>query len=318
VKSIIFGVNSQDSIFLSSILKGAGYKVIGVRNTDWESNKQQIAECKIDEFVDVSFSSTNSLMEVFSMTELECVFNLVGFSSVHRSFLDPVSCHDTNFIFVQRLLEAARLAQTNAHIVQCSSAEMYGGTTEEMVSENSVLFPVSPYAVSKAASHLLAKAYRSAYNVKVSSAILFNHESEYRSPNFFTKKVALGLVEVFLGRKRSFQLEKIDFHRDWSYAGDVAKALYLIATSPNPGEYVVSSGQLKSGRELLEVGLNYLGITSDLEHIVEIDKNLARPFDHCGFKGDSSKIRITLGWNPAVGFEEMIKKMIDYELNKFQ
>jgi len=195
---------------------------------------------------------------------------------------------------------------------------MYGGTTEELVSEDTQLFPVSPYAVSKAASHLLAKAYRSAYRMKVSSAILFNHESEYRSPDFFTKKVTLGLVEVFLGRKKSFQLEKVDFQRDWSYAGDVANALYLIASSPNPGEYVVSSGRLRSGRELLEVGLKYLGITSNLDQLVEINQNSARPFDHRGVTGDSSKIRATLGWEPEVGFEDMIKKMIDYELGKFR
>lgn len=318
VKAVIFGVYSQDAVFLSRVLKAAGYEIIGVRNLDRARKEPILSRCKVDEIVDVSFSSVDSLLEVFGTSGVEKIFNLVGFSSVSRSFLDPITCQDVNFIFYQRLLEAARLAQSGAHIVQCSSSEMYAGTDEPTVNEDSELSPVSPYGVSKAASHLLTRVYRNTYQMKVSSAVLFNHESEYRPANFFTKKAILGMIDIHLGREKFLRLEKIDFERDWSYAGDVAKAMSLIASSPKPGEFVVSSGKLRSGREFLEVGLRYLGVNSELDDLVTPSEESARPFDHRGIAGDSSKIRNELGWKPDTRFEEIVKIMIDFELQNYQ
>lgn len=315
MKSVIFGVYSQDAAFLSDILKSAGHQVIGVRNIERVRRDSIRSLAAVDEVIDVEFSNIASLQEIFRIAEVGCAFNLVGFSSVYDSFLDPLSCNEVNFNFFHRLLEAARLIQSRAHIVQCSSSEMFGGTTESFVHEASELSPISPYGVSKAASHLLATVYRNSYFMNVSSSILFNHESEFRPAKFFTKRAALGLVDVYLGKAESIQLEKVDFERDWSFAGDVAKALSLIALSPTPGDFVVSSGSLRSGRDFLEIGLAYLGMQMRVDDIVVFKSNEVRPLDHHGFAGDSSKIRKSLGWSPEVGFEGLVKRMIDFELS---
>lgn len=313
MKCIIFGIDSQDAVFLSKYLREFGHEVIGVRNRERRYIQRTEAHSSFTDILSADFSEVASLQEIFSVDRITNVFNLVGFSSVSQSFHKPVECQDSNYIFYQKLLEAIRLKNTGLHIVQCSSSEMYAGLKVATINESSELRPISPYGVSKSAAHLLSRVYREAYDMRITNAILFNHESEYRPSHFFSKRAATELLEVFHGRKSSVELENLDFARDWSYAGDVAKALILMATKESSDDFVVSSGVLNSGRRFLEVGIKHLGIKKTIEEIVKLPVAKSRPLDHPGFVGENSKIKDILGWEPEVGFEKMVEKILDYE-----
>jgi GDPmannose 4,6-dehydratase len=312
--ALIFGVSSQDARFLTKVLKEADETVIGVVSKRDQARTELLKELPFDDLIPADFSCADSIQSVIHTMKAAKVFNLVGYSSVHASFKEPIICADTNYLFFQRLLLAALKSESDPHIFQCSSSEMFAGSRDSSVSEQSHAMPISPYGVSKTAAHYLASTYRNAHNLRVSTGILFNHESEFRTPRFFSKRVVIGLVDVFLGKADRFTVDRLDFWRDWSYAADFAKAFQVIAEQSKPDDYVVAAGKLHSGRDFVRLGMEYLGIGSVIEDVVSIQSTDLRPADHDGVVGDTAKITSSLGWTPRVTFEEMIRIMIDAEI----
>jgi len=194
---------------------------------------------------------------------------------------------------------------------------MYAGLTRTIsITEETPVNPISPYGISKVASHYLSRLYREVYGLKISTGILFNHESEFRTMDFFTKRAAVGLVDFYLGNIAKVPIQALDFNRDWSYASDFAEAFEKISLQKESDDYVISSGALHSGRDFFKVGLKYLGLNIEVEEVVSFDNESIRPIDHRGLSGDNSKITKTLNWTPKVDFEQMVEKLISFELKE--
>lgn len=317
MKSIIFGIGGQDSLFLTRLLKEKGYEVYGVVDCNRSRNSKFFNLVTLDHLIECDFRSEDALAEALKLPGVSSIFNLIGFSSVHLSFKQEVECFESNFYLFHRILTVAKKLQIESHIFQCSSSEMYAGLTgTSSISEETPVNPISPYGISKVASHFLSRLYREVYGLNISTGILFNHESEYRTLNFFTKRAAVGLVDFYFGKIDKVPIQSLDFNRDWSYASDFAKAFEAISLQKDSDDYVISSGILHSGRDFFEVGLKCLGLNMEVEEVVSFDNESIRPIDHRGFLGDNSKIMKTLSWRPEVDFEQMVEKLISFELKK--
>jgi GDPmannose 4,6-dehydratase len=315
VRNLILGTSGQDASFLKDILTRQGQEVVGAQNTSPSYRGRLVNRSSYSEVVDFDFSSVDETTRVLDSSHYDAIYNLVGFSSVERSFVEPIKCFEANYLYFQNLLIAISKLRKPIKVFQCSSSEMYAGTRVDFVDESSHLSPISPYGISKASAHYLASAYRNAYGVNVSTGILFNHESELRPTHFFSKKVVVGLVDLFLGNREKIAINNIHFQRDWSYAGDFAEAFSLIMSKSDPDDFVIASGELHSGEEFIQTGLEILGMSGKVEDFVTEDTESRRPIDHQGKIGVSLKAQAEVGWKPKTTFEQMVRRMIDAELS---
>lgn len=316
MKNVILGVSGQDGYFLSSLLHDLGQTVIGLVPEGRPTSLSPLTESKLSEKFTVDFCSNEDLGKVLKVISPHRIFNLVGFSSVQKSFIQAQECISTNFLFFERLLSVVKESFPDRipHVFQCSSSEMYALNGDSVIDENSEIRPLSPYGISKSASHHLAHCYREAYGIPVSTGILFNHESELRSATYFSGKAIKGIVDVYLGVVKEFSVQSLDFQRDWCYAGDVANAMHQISSLDEPSDFVVASGKLRSGRDLIREGFKYLGLEEKWERFVLKSSRDIRPLDHRGKIGNFQKLNDRTGWSPDTEFSAMIAKMIDSEL----
>ena len=320
-KAFITGIAGQDGSYLAEYLLSLGYEVHGIvrRNStpEHQENRVNHLEGQIHTYYGdlLDVSSLHSLLAQIMPDE---IYNLAAQSHVRVSFDIPQFTVQTNVMGTLNLLEACKNICPKAKFYQASSSEMFGLSVDEDNSqrETTNMNPVSPYGCSKVFGYNIVKNYRKAYNLHCSSGILFNHESPRRGSNFVTSKVVKGAVRIHLGLQDKLELGNMDSYRDWGHAKDYVRAMHLILQQKDPGEWVVATGETHSVREMCDYVFSKLGMNYK-DYVIQNPKFL-RPEELPYLKGDSTKIRTELGWEPEYSFEDLMDDMIDHWLKIYE
>jgi GDPmannose 4,6-dehydratase len=320
-KAFITGINGQDGSYLAEYLVSLGYDVHGMirRNSTPENQSDRLKNLnkKITTYYGDLLDQT-SIEKLLSEIKPDEIYNIGAQSHVRISFDIPQFTVQTNSVGVVNMLEAYKRIVPEAKFYQASSSEMFGLSVEEdgFQRENTVMNPVSPYGCSKVFAYNMVRHYRRAYNLHAVNGILFNHESPRRGSNFVTNKVVKTAVEIKLGLKNTLELGNMDSYRDWGHSKDYVKAMHMIMNHNTPDDFIVSTMETHSVREMCEVVFSYLGLDYK-DYVVQNDKFL-RPEELPYLKGDSTKIRNVLGWEPTYTFESMMHEMCDHWMDVLQ
>ncbi len=255
-----------------------------------------------------------SLVRLVAEVRPHEVYNLAAMSFVPTSWQQPLLTGEFTALGVTRMLEAIRHVDPTIRFYQASSSEMFGAVREEPQNENTPFYPRSPYGVAKVYGHWITVNYRESFGVFACCGILFNHESPRRGKEFVTRKVTDAVARIKLGVQDKLYLGNLDAMRDWGFAGDYVEAMWLMLQQPKPDDYVIATGEKHSVRELVELAFDYAGL--DWKRYVEIDPKLIRPAEVYTLRGDASKARRVLQWSPKVSFPELVKMMVDADLER--
>ena len=310
-RALITGVHGQDGALLARALIEAGWEVHGTaRKIESGTSMAGLVVHEGDLLDAVGF------LGVIDQTEPDLLVNLAGISSVAASWEQPVLTSEVSGRIVADLLsECSRLENRLSRpvrFVQASSSEIFGAPTEQPQTERTPISPTNPYGAAKANAHHLSRVARSRGQF-ASNAILYNHESPQRSDAFVTRKITRGVAAIAADRAETITLGNLDARRDWSWAGDVVDAIVLIAQAAEPDDFVVASGVARSVREFVAAAFAAVGI-EDWEQRVVQDTRFMRPSDAPELRGDSTKLRTELGWSPKVSFEEMVRRMVEHDI----
>ena len=315
--ALVTGITGQDGSYLAEFLLEKGYQVFGMVRRASVEKFERIEHLKHDiTLVQGDLLDQFSLLSVLKETKPNEVYNLAAQSFVPTSWQQPVLTSEFTALGVTKLLEAIREADKNIRFYQASSSEMFGKVRETPQNEETPFYPRSPYGVSKVYGHYITINYRESYDLFAVSGILFNHESPRRGLEFVTRKVTDGAARIKLGLADELRLGNLDAKRDWGFAGDYVRAMWLMLQQPKPDDYVIASGQTHSVRDLVQVAFNRVGL--DWEQYVKVDKQFIRPAEVDLLVGDPSKARRELDWEPTVTFEQMIEMMVDADLERHQ
>ncbi len=317
-KALLTGITGQDGHHLTKLLISKGYKVFGVvngqRNSREDSFKSLFPEVQLIKGDLVDFSS---LAKAVDFSEPDEIYNLGAISFVGMSFKQPELTANVTGLGVLRLLEAVRTTGMSQHcrIYQASSSEMFGKVREIPQTELTPFYPRSPYGVAKSFAHQICVNYRESYDMHISCGILFNHEGEYRGTEFVTRKITDGIAKIRAGKIDKIKLGNLTPSRDWGYAGDYVEAMWLMTQQATPDDYVISTGQTHTVQEFLMKALEYGGLRGDVRNYVEFDESEIRPAEVDLLIGDASKAKDKLGWVPKVSFDELVRIMVENDLN---
>lgn len=313
--ALITGITGQDGSYLAEWLLERGYEVVGVvRRTSHDSYE------RIEHLIDRVVIQPADLLDQHSLTSVirevmpDEVYNLAAQSFVPTSWNQPVLTGEFTALGVTRILEAVRLAHPEARFYQASSSEMFGKAVETPQTERTPFYPRSPYGVAKVYGHWITVNYRESFGLYAVSGILFNHESPRRGLEFVTRKVSDGVARIKLGLASELRLGNLDARRDWGFAGDYVQAMWLMLQQPEPDDYVVGTGETHSVRELVEVAFAHVGL--DWQDYVKVDERLLRPAEVEILQADPTKARTVLGWRPGVSFEQLVRMMVDADLER--
>ncbi|MGG6310591.1 GDP-mannose 4,6-dehydratase [Paenibacillus macerans] len=314
-KALITGVTGQDGSYLAELLLKKGYKVYGVRRRTSTPNYENVEHIKDEiEWLSGDLSDLSSLIEAVRKSDPDEVYNLAAQSFVETSWPQPIFTGMTTGMGVTNMLEAVRIAKSDAKFYQASSSEMFGKVVETPQKETTPFYPRSPYGVAKVYGHWITVNYRESFDMFACSGILFNHESPRRGMEFVTRKVTNAVARIKLGLQSELRMGNLDAKRDWGFAGDYVKAMWLILQQDQPDDYVISTGETHTVRELLQVAFSYVGL--NYRDYVVIDPKYFRPAEVDLLLGDCSKAKEKLGWELEVSFEDLIKMMVDSDLIK--
>jgi len=312
-RAVITGITGQDGSYLAELLLAKGYEVTGVVRRSSAPNLW-----RIEHLLDRLTLRPGDLLDQLSLVRIiqdvrpDELYNLAAMSFVPASWDQPLLTGEYNSMGVTRLLEAVRQVNPDVRIYQASSSEMYGRVREVPQTESTPFYPRSPYGVSKVFGHYITVNYRESYGLYAVSGILFNHESPRRGLEFVTRKVTDGVARIKLGLADHLALGNLDAHRDWGFAGDYVRAMWLMLQQQQPDDYVIATGVSHSVRELVEVAFGHVGL--DWQKYVRIDPAFLRPAEVDHLIGDPAKARTTLGWEPSVTFEGLVAMMVDADL----
>jgi GDPmannose 4,6-dehydratase len=312
-RALITGITGQDGSYLAELLLERGYGVYGLTRRLSADNYWRI-EHILDRITLIPGDLLDqlSLIRVLERVRPHELYNLAAMSFVPASWDQPMLTGEFNSQGVTRVLEAVRVVDSSIRIYQASSSEMFGKVREVPQRETTPFYPRSPYGVSKAFAHYITVNYRESYNLFAVSGILFNHESPRRGLEFVTRKVTHGVARIKLGLATHVSLGNLDAHRDWGFAGDYVRAMWLMLQQSSPDDYVVATGESHSVRELVEIAFGHAGL--DWERHVRLDADLLRPAEVDHLVGDPSKARSTLSWTPTVDFRGLVTMMVDADL----
>jgi GDPmannose 4,6-dehydratase len=317
MRALITGVTGQDGSYMAELLLAKGYEVYGIVRRSSVKKFDRIEELMDDiKLVEGDLTDQSSLDSVIHSVQPDEVYNLAAQSFVPVSWNQPLLTADVTGLGVIRVLEAVRKHRPQAKVLQASSSEMFGKVRETPQTEMTSFHPRSPYAVAKAFGHYITVNYRESYGLFACSAMGFNHESPRRGLEFVTRKVTHQVARIKCGLAKKLFMGNLDAQRDWGFAGDYVIAMWLMLQQPEPDDYVLATGQAHSIRELLEVAFGAVGL--DWEEYVEVDPKLMRPAEVEHLCGDASKAREKLRWEPKVGFEQLIKMMVEADLEAVQ
>jgi GDPmannose 4,6-dehydratase len=315
--ALITGITGQDGSYLAEFLLGEGYRVYGMTRRTSTVTMERIAHLVDDiEIVPGDLLDQNSLAEAIRGVKPDEVYNLAAQSFVPTSWNQPVLTGEFTALGVTRILEAIRQVDPDIHFYQASSSEMFGKVTEVPQSEVTRFHPRSPYGVAKVYGHWITVNYRESYGLFASSGILFNHESPRRGLEFVTRKITDGAARIKLGLADTLKLGTLDSKRDWGFAGDYVRAMWLMLQQPEPNDYVIATGETHSVRDFCELAFGGLGLKY-LDHVV-VDEAFVRPAEVDLLIGDASHARATLGWQPEVGFADLVRMMVDADMERLE
>ena len=319
-RALITGITGQDGSFLAELLLEKGYEVHGVIRRSSSFNTQRIDHIFQDPHLPgtrlfLTFGDLNdstSLNTILQQIQPDEIYNLGSQSHVRVSFEIPEYTSEVTGVGTVRLLEAIRSVGIKPKFYQASSSEMFGKVVETPQRETTPFHPRSPYACAKVFAHYATVNYREAYNMFACNGILFNHESERRGETFVTRKITRAATRIKLGLQDKLFLGNLDAKRDWGYAKDYVEAMWLMMQAEKSDDYVIATGETHSVREFCEATFSYLDL--DWQEHVEIDPWYYRPSEVDLLLGDSTKARKELGWEPKVGFNELVRLMVDYDM----
>ncbi|MFH1335592.1 MAG: GDP-mannose 4,6-dehydratase [Candidatus Zixiibacteriota bacterium] len=313
MKALITGITGQDGSYLAELLLEKGYQVYGmVRRSSTENFD------RINHFRDKIQLRQADLLDQLSIIRLieECkpdeIYNLAAQSFVPTSWQQPLLTGEFNALGVTRMLEAIRLLNTKIKFYQASSSEMFGKVHEVPQTEKTPFYPRSPYGVAKVYAHWITVNYRESYDIFAVSGFLFNHESPRRGLEFVSRKITDGAARIKLGLSKKLYLGNLDAKRDWGYAGDYVKAMWLMLQNKKPEDFVIATGENHSVKQLVKIAFERVGL--DYKKYVKIDPRLIRPAEVEHLLGNPAKARKVLGWKPEVSFEKLIEMMVDADL----
>jgi len=321
-KALITGINGQDGSYLAELLLEKGYEVWGTvkRNSVSETQSSRIENLRDSNLIHLEYADLtdmSSLVRVLSMVQPDEVYNLAAQSHVRISFDQPIYTANVTGVGTLNLLESVRLVSPHSKIYQASSSEMFGNRIDEdgYQRETTPMNPVSPYGCAKVFSYNICRNYRNSYGMKIWNGILFNHESPRRGTNFVTNKVVKAAVRISLGLQDKLHIGNLSATRDWGHAKDYVYAMWLMLQSDKPEDYVCSTGVSHSVQDLCSYVFSSLGL--DYQKYIVVDEKHFRPEELENLKGDSSKLRKELMWQPEYTFEAMLDEMINYWLEYY-
>jgi len=315
--AFITGVTGQDGSYLAELLLEKGYKVVGA--------KRRTSTIRTER-VDHIYNNENFILEYFDLNDSSCmwslflkykpdeIYNLAAQSHVRVSFDVPINTVDGVAMGTLRLLEAMRHIVPHARFYQASSSEMFGDNVNIPFNEESKLMPASPYACAKVFAHNLVRNYRKSYGIHASSGILFNHESPRRGETFVTRKITLAAARIKLGLQKRLSLGNIHSKRDWGFAGDYVKAMWLMLQQDKPGDYVIATNEAHTVEEFLHYVFHHAGLGNP-EFYVDIDPQFYRPHEVPLLLGDYTKAKEKLNWGPSITFKGLAEMMYDHDYN---
>jgi len=312
-RALITGITGQDGSYLAELLLQEGYEVYGLTRRLSTHNYWRI-EHLLDRLTLIPGDLLDqlSLIRVLERVRPQEVYNLAAMSFVPASWDQPMLTGEFNSQGVTRMLEAVRAVDPGIRLYQASSSEMYGKVREVPQKETTPFYPRSPYGVSKVFAHYITVNYRESYNLFAVSGILFNHESPRRGLEFVTRKVTDGVARIKLGLAKELRLGNLDAHRDWGFAGDYVRAMWLMLQQDAPDDYVIATGESHSVQELVEIAFDHAGL--DWKTHVVTDPAFLRPAEVDHLIGDASKARDQFGWTPSVTFDGLVRMMVDADL----
>jgi GDPmannose 4,6-dehydratase len=313
--ALITGVTGQDGSYLAELLLEKGYRVVGVVRRSSTTPTERISHL-VDriELVSADLLDQTSLTDVVHEYQPEEIYNLAAQSFVAASWTQPVLTGEFTALGVTRVLEAMKKAAPKARFYQASSSEMFGQVRESPQRETTPFYPRSPYGVAKVYAHWITVNYRESFGLFAVSGILFNHESPRRGTEFVTRKVSDAVARIKLGQQKDLHLGNLDAHRDWGFAGDYVEAMWLMLQQKEPDDFVIGTGESHSVRELCEVAFEHAGL--DYRKYVVQDPKFLRPAEVDLLVADPAKARAKLGWKPKVGFHELVRMMVDADLER--
>jgi GDPmannose 4,6-dehydratase len=314
-RAIITGLTGQDGSYLAELLLEKGYEVFGVVRRASATNYWRI-ESILDriQIRPADLLDQLSIIRVIEEVRPHELYNLAAMSFVPASWDQPMLTGEFNSQGVTRVLEAVRQVDPKIRVYQASSSEMFGKVREVPQTELTPFYPRSPYGVSKVFAHYITVNYRESYDLFAVSGILFNHESPRRGLEFVTRKVTDGVARIKLGLADSLGLGNLDAQRDWGFAGDYVKAMWLMLQQERADDYVIATGVSHSVRDLVEIAFGHAGL--DWQKYVKQDPRFLRPAEVDHLIGDSSKARAALGWRPDVDFHSLIRMMVDADIDR--
>ena len=313
--AFITGITGQDGSYLAELLLSKGYKVYGMVRRASVDKFERISHImdKI-ELIQGDLLDQYSLISALKKAQPTEVYNLAAQSFVPTSWAQPVLTSEFTAIGVTRMLESIRLVDPKIRFYQASSSEMYGKVLETPQTEDTPFYPRSPYGVAKVYGHYITVNYRESYNLFAVSGILFNHESPRRGLEFVTRKVTDGVARIKLGLASELRLGNLDAKRDWGFAGDYVEAMWLMLQQDTPDDYVIATGETHTVKELVQVAFDHAGL--DWEKHVKLDPAFIRPAEVDLLIGDPAKAKKNLGWTPKVSFEQLVKMMVDADIER--
>ncbi len=316
-KALITGITGQDGSYLAEFLLGKGYEVFGLKRRTSTVTYDRINHIQ-DQLTLVSgdMHDQSSLLNIIKKVEPDEVYNVAAQSFVPTSWDQPILTGEVTALGVTRILEAIHTINPQIRFYQASSSEMFGKVREVPQSENTPFYPRSPYGVAKVYGHWITVNYRESYNMFCCSGILFNHESPKRGLEFVTRKITNTVARIKLGLANELRLGNLDAKRDWGYAGDYVRAMWLMLQQDEPDDYVIANGETHSVKDFAELAFKHVGL--NWGDYVVVDERFYRPAEVHQLIGDASKARKKLGWEPTVSFQDLIEMMVEADLEQLK
>ncbi|MEP6779375.1 MAG: GDP-mannose 4,6-dehydratase [Gemmatimonadaceae bacterium] len=314
--ALITGITGQDGSYLAELLLGKGYRVVGIVRRSSTTPYERIAHL-VDrvELLSADLLDQTSLTDAFAATNPDEIYNLAAQSFVQTSWTQPVLTGEFTALGVTRMLEAMRKAAPKARFYQASSSEQFGKVVETPQRESTPFYPRSPYGVAKVYGHWITVNYRESFNLYATSGILFNHESPRRGLEFVTRKITDGVARIKLGLQTELRLGNLDARRDWGFAGDYVDAMWRMLQLDSPCDYVIGTGHTSSVRDFCDAAFSTVDLRWQ-DHVVQ-DEKFFRPAEVDLLVADASRAEAELGWKPAVTFENLVRMMVEADLDRY-
>ena len=316
-KAIITGITGQDGAYLSKLLLEKGYKVTGLIRSNYGSNLSRLKYLDVldsVELIECDLGDLSQVLNIISANRPAEIYNLAAQSSVSLSFQQPIGTINFNIQSVLNMLEAIRLLDPSIRFYQASTSEMFGKVNKLPITEESIVHPLSPYAISKVTGHYVCINYRESYNLYTSCGILFNHESFLRGENFFVKKLIKGAIDIVHGKREFLEFGNLDIKRDFGWSERYVEAMWLMLQQDKPDDYIISSGKSITLREIVYYVFERLNIDSSL---IRINPSLFRPTEIEDIYGSNEKARSVLNWKYDMDFFEVLNLIIEEESKNY-